>query len=207
MKLQVAIDRVSIEELFKLSKLLDGKVDIIEVGTSLIKDYGLNQLKTIKSYIKSSKVLYDIKTIDEGDYEFRKGFESNADILTVMASSSESTIDLVNKTTTEFNKEMFIDLLEVDDKKIKEISHYPHAIYGLHHSHDKSTNFDAARSVEEFHTKFPNIKRIAVAGGINLDQARKLAHQNKVDTIIVGGSIVNSDNPIAMADKFMEAIK
>lgn len=207
MKLQVAIDRVSIEKLFELSKLLDGKVDVIEVGTSLIKDYGLNQLKTIKSYIKSSKVLYDLKTIDEGDYEFRKGFESNADILTVMASSSESTIDLASKTTIEFNKEMFIDLLEVDDKKIKKISHYSHAIYGLHHSHDKSTNFDAAKSVDEFQKKFPSIKRIAVAGGIDLEQAHKLAHQSIVDTIIVGGSIVKSDNPSAMADKFMEAIK
>lgn len=40
MKLQVALDRISLDEAIKLSTKLNGNVDIIEIGTSLIKDYG-----------------------------------------------------------------------------------------------------------------------------------------------------------------------
>ena len=41
MKLQAAIDRVSIEDARHFVDFLDGKADVIEIGTSLIKDYGL----------------------------------------------------------------------------------------------------------------------------------------------------------------------
>ena len=44
MKLQVAIDRVSLDQAKEVVKKLDGVVDIIELGTSLVKDYGLLQL-------------------------------------------------------------------------------------------------------------------------------------------------------------------
>ena len=41
MKLQVAIDRVSLAHAITLAKDLDGIADVIELGTSLVKDYGL----------------------------------------------------------------------------------------------------------------------------------------------------------------------
>lgn len=44
MKLQVAIDRKSLAETTKLVQLLDGKADIIEFGTSLVKDFGMQSL-------------------------------------------------------------------------------------------------------------------------------------------------------------------
>ena len=40
MRLQAAIDRVSLEEAVALAEQLDGKTDILELGTSLVKDYG-----------------------------------------------------------------------------------------------------------------------------------------------------------------------
>ena len=40
MKLQAAIDRVTLEQAKDLARQLDPIVDIIEMGTSLIKDYG-----------------------------------------------------------------------------------------------------------------------------------------------------------------------
>ena len=47
MKLQVAIDRVSLEKAENLIEILGGLADIIEVGTSLVKDYGTLKIKRI----------------------------------------------------------------------------------------------------------------------------------------------------------------
>ncbi|NSA02826.1 3-keto-L-gulonate-6-phosphate decarboxylase [Clostridium beijerinckii] len=55
MKLQVAIDRVSLEKAENLVKTFDGLADIIEIGTSLIKDYGLLKLKDIISQKENPK--------------------------------------------------------------------------------------------------------------------------------------------------------
>ena len=41
MKLQTAIDRVSLSKAEEMVKTFAGETDIIEIGTSLIKDYGL----------------------------------------------------------------------------------------------------------------------------------------------------------------------
>lgn len=99
MKLQVAIDRVSLAHAITLAKDLDGIADVIELGTSLVKDYGLIALSDIKAEIKQSELLMDLKAIDEGVYEFNKGFEANADILTVMGSADLSTISAVYDVT------------------------------------------------------------------------------------------------------------
>ena len=40
MKLQVAIDRVKLDDAVRVANQLDSVVDIIEFGTSLVKDYG-----------------------------------------------------------------------------------------------------------------------------------------------------------------------
>ncbi|APX71813.1 orotidine 5'-phosphate decarboxylase [Companilactobacillus allii] len=207
MKLQVAIDRVTLDDAVKLTHELDGVVDIIELGTSLIKDYGLLALKDAPFNIHNSRVLYDLKTNDEGAYEFEKGFESNADILTVMAGSSLDTIKQVYDVTEKYNKEMLIDLLEVDNNKIKDITSFDNAIYGLHHSKDSKDSFDAVDTLDKFKKSFPEVKKIAVAGGIDLKQAKAISAQGIANTIIVGGKIVKTDNPVESAKQFMEAIK
>lgn len=52
MKLQTAIDRVTLSKAEEMVKIFAGKTDIIEIGTSLIKDYGLFALKQLNEYKK-----------------------------------------------------------------------------------------------------------------------------------------------------------
>lgn len=42
---------------------------------------------------KNSLLLADLKTCDEGAYEFKQGYEQGFDILTVMGSSSRETLE------------------------------------------------------------------------------------------------------------------
>lgn len=206
MKLQVAIDRVSLEKAENLIKIFDGLADVIEVGTSLVKDYGLLKLKELTSKTMTSQILGDIKTSDEGAYEFKQGFKQGFDILTVMGSASLETIEKCYEVSEESNGTMMIDLLECSDDKIKEISNFKNAIYCIHASIDREKLINPGKTVKEFKEKFPEVNRIAVAGGITLDSIPELNKYN-IELVIVGSAITGADNSIETAKQFKEAIK
>lgn len=206
MKLQVAIDRVSLTEAVDLASQLNGQVAIIEMGTSLSKDYGNEAIRQLKEVLPDSQLLADIKTIDEGQYEFEQGFKYGADILTVMGAASLATIELCEKVTKETNRTMMIDLLEVCESKIEALQVFDSAIFCLHNSVDKEEKWSVVETVAAFKDAYPQVKRLAIAGGIDLSQARELKEQGLMEIIIVGSSITKADDPVKEAEKFMEVI-
>ncbi|MFC6348250.1 orotidine 5'-phosphate decarboxylase / HUMPS family protein [Vagococcus carniphilus] len=207
MKLQVAIDRVSLEEAVNLSKRLDGQVDLIEMGTSLVKDYGIEGIKQIRNALSESDLLIDLKTIDEGAYEFKQGFTFGGDVLTVMGASSIETIRACYKVSREYQKTMMIDLLEVNEEKIKELEEFEEAVFCLHHSIDKVNDWHVLETISTFQKSFPKLKRLAIAGGIDLTQAKELNQQGLIEIIVVGSHITKSKNAVEEASKFMEELK
>lgn len=206
MKLQVAIDRVSLTTAVQFARKLDGIADIVEFGTSIIKDYGFYGIKAANVNLKHSLLLLDTKTNDEGQYEFEQGFKAGADILTVMGTAGPETLASVYEIAEQKNREVLIDLMGMSNNSILEIAKFPNAIYNLHNSHDAGKNANLLNLVSDFRKKFPTIKNIAVAGSIDLEQAKKLAVQNEVQEVIVGSKIVQSNNPINEASKFKEII-
>lgn len=206
MKLQVAIDRVSLTAAVQLARKLDGIADIVEFGTSIIKDYGFYEIKAANVNLKHSLLLLDTKTNDEGQYEFEQGFKAGADILTVMGTAGPETLASVYEIAEQKNRTVLIDLMGMDYNSILEIAKFPNAIYNLHNSHDADKNANLLNLVSDFKKKFPPVKNIAVAGSIDLEQAKKLAMQNEVQEVIVGSKIVQSNNPVNEASKFKEII-
>ena len=158
MKLQTAIDRVSLFDAEKLVKLFAGKTDIIELGTSLVKDYGLFALEKLNQYKKDSLLLVDMKTCDEGAYEFQQGYELGFDILTVMGNSSIETLEKCYEISESYQKYMLIDLLECSTEKIEQIKNFKNAIYCLHTSIDKGENKNIIEDIQRFQKEFPDIK-------------------------------------------------
>lgn len=206
MKLQTAIDRVSLEDAIALAKQLDGKTDILEMGTSLVKDYGNLAIEKLREVLPQTNLLVDSKTIDEGAYEFSQAFRYGGDIVTAMGAASVDTLQACYDVAQKENKTMMIDLLEVSDEKIEQIKLFPDAIYALHHSVDRKDHFDAAASVESFRQKYPEIKRLAIAGGIDLRQAQLLAEQGIIEVVIVGSKIAKAENPLQVVNEFMGAV-
>lgn len=206
MRLQAAIDRVSLEEAVALAKQLDGRTDILEMGTSLVKDYGNLAIQKLRAALTQTELLVDSKTIDEGAYEFNQAFRYGGDIVTVMGAASLDTLKACYEVAERENKTMMIDLLEVTDEKIEKIKDFPNAIYALHHSVDRKDQFDATASVEAFHKNFPTVKRLAIAGGIDLEQAARLAEQELIEVVIVGSKITKAENPLQSVNEFMGAV-
>lgn len=207
MKLQVAIDRVELKEAEMLAKELNGKTDIVEMGTSLVKDYGVAGMEAIRQVLTNSELLIDVKTIDEGAYEFKQGYKYGGDILTVMGAASIETIQACYEVSQKEQKEMMIDLLEVTDEKIAELLSFDDAIFCLHHSIDKKQNWNVTESIQTFRDKFPSIPRLAIAGGIGLEQTQALKEQGLTEIVIVGSNITKSINPNIETIRFMEAVK
>lgn len=134
MRLQVAIDRVYLERADEIIRLTGGYADIIEVGTSLIKDFGLaGSVGMLKGKYPEQCILADIKTCDEGEYEFREAYKAGCDIPTVMGFSSMSTLKACQRVADEYQKEYMIDLLEVPEDKLEELKkEFPEAIFCVH---------------------------------------------------------------------------
>lgn len=205
MKVQVAIDRVGLDKAIELVEKFNGVADIIEIGTSIIKDYGLLNLKELTLKANKSLILGDIKTNDEGAYEFTMGYNQGFDILTVMGSSSLETLQKCYDVSKEYNKKMMIDLIECSYEKIKEISRFDEAIYCLHTSVDKSNKNNIIDELRDFKLKFPSIRNIAIAGGINLDIIKSLKNED-INIIVIGSTITASRDPIKTLNEIKEAL-
>lgn len=204
MKIQLAVDRVSIDKAKSIIKEAEPYVEIIEVGTALIKDFGMNSISEIKSSFPDKTILADIKTIDEGAYEFKAAFLNGADIATVMGAASLDTISDCYQVAYELNKTMMIDLLEVDDEKIHQLKKFRDAIFCVHLASDKREgNLDTL--LKSFKEKFPEISNIAVAGGVSLDNIREIK-EAAVEIVIIGEAITKADDISKSAKEFREMI-
>lgn len=201
MKLQIAIDRVPLDQAESFVEKLTPYGDIMEAGTSLIKDYGVSALSALKKLAPGITLLGDIKTIDEGDYEFRQGYKSGADILTVMGASSVATIEKCYQVAEQMGREMMIDLLECVPEKIDCIINFPNAIYCLHTSVDKGATADPNGDILAFKKRFPSVRRIAIAGGINLEGIEKL-RESSPEVVIVGSGITKAGDMALAAQNF-----
>ncbi|WP_418969461.1 orotidine 5'-phosphate decarboxylase / HUMPS family protein [Alloscardovia omnicolens] len=197
MKLQVAIDRVDIARAEDVISTLAEHADIIEIGTSLTKEFGVRALQPLAEKVRAMsnapELLGDIKTCDEGAYEFNLGYDCGFDYLTVMGSSSIGTLQVCYESAQSHQAEMMIDLLECDDKRIESIAGFDNAVYCLHTSVDSGATADPVAQVAAFKQRFPQIKRIAIAGGIKEHQLAGLAREG-VEIAIMGSAITKADD-------------
>lgn len=204
MDLQIAIDRMTLKDTISLLEVVQ-EADIIELGTSLCKDYGIESVHTVKKNLTEGKLLVDIKTIDEGEYEFTQYYKAGADSLTVMGASSKETLDKCYEVSKKFGKEMVIDLLECSKSKISLIKDYPEALYCLHFSSDSKKKYSIKEVVSEFQKDFPSIKRLAIAGGINLSRLKELENTT-IERAIVGSYVTNSESAKEKIKEMKEVI-
>ena len=87
MKLQVAIDLLTTEAALELAGQVAEYVDIIELGTPLIKAEGLPVITAIKNAHPDKIVFADLKTMDAGELEADIAFKAGADLVTVLGAA------------------------------------------------------------------------------------------------------------------------
>ncbi len=210
MNLQVAIDRVSLDRALHLVGEVRAVADIIEVGTSLTKDYGMESIRWIRRILdedggRRPKVLADIKTMDEGAYEFEAAYAAGADYATVMGAAARATVEACYGVAQARERDILIDLLETSPERIAALQGLQNAVFCIHLPKDGPAS-DIVAKVNEFCQAYPGIERIAVAGGVTLDQVPLLA-KLPIEVCIVGSAVTGADNVRLAAETFAAAMK
>lgn len=204
MKLQLALDRLTREECLRLARETNEYIDIIEIGTGVIKEYGMSIIREMKGEFPNKTILADMKTCDAGKAETIQAFDAGADISTVMAFSSNNTIKEALGVAQEYGKEIMIDLLEVQSRQpVAELKELGADLVSLHVGKDNQNG-------KAFETKlFSLVKgldfKVAVAGGINIELLPAIISE-KPDIVIVGSAITKEIDSEKMAMKIKKQI-
>ena len=202
MKIQLALDRMEINEAIELTRKVEDSVDWIEVGTSLIKEFGMASVRDMKRAFPSKTIVADIKTIDNARYEFEMCFEAGADVATVMGVSPLVTIDACMEVAERYNKIVMIDLLNTTEQQKRELMKYKKAVFCEHVSKDQQEELGASNHGTVDKNIYGPDMTIAAAGGITLDSLQLLRKTLNPSIVIIGSAITKAENPTEAAAKF-----
>ncbi|TCN24196.1 3-hexulose-6-phosphate synthase [Mesobacillus foraminis] len=205
MKIQLALDRMTIPEAVGMAEKVAQSVDWIEVGTSLIKEFGVDSVKEMKRAFPDKVIVADIKTIDNARYEFEMCFEAGADVATVMGVSPLVTIDASMEVAGRYGRMVMIDLLNTSEEQQRELLKYKDAIFCEHVSKDQQEEM-GAKNQGRGSSIFSGERMVAVAGGITLSSLVQLQRTLKPEVVIVGSAITKAENPSESAAQFKELI-
>ena len=192
MRLQIALDMVSMEEALGMAEKIHDIIDIVEIGTPMIIKYGMQPVRCMKESFPQLTVLADTKIADGGEIEARYAIEAGADIVTVLAAAADNTITAKN-VVHKAGKELYVDLLGVPDliQRSKELEAMGVDYIGVHTAVDVQqsgiTPFNDLKKLSETVCN----TRIAAAGGITQDTL-PLAMFSHPDVIIAGGALTTA---------------
>ncbi|MFC7441796.1 3-hexulose-6-phosphate synthase [Laceyella putida] len=209
MKIQLALDRMTITEAIHMAEQVDFYVDWIEVGTSLIKEFGMESVRAFRSRFPDKFIVADVKTVDNAAYEFDMCFSAGADAATVMGTSSPATIETCVEMGGRHGRQVMIDLLHTTETQWKALIQYKEAIFCAHVSKDQQEMGKQQPSADQLHSivkRFGGLEqKIALAGGINLDSLPALI-PIRPDILIIGSAITKAFDPVVAARTIKEFV-
>lgn len=208
MKLQVALDLLSTDDAVNLLNDIAPYVDIIEVGTPLIKIEGLAVLREIKSRWPDKFLFADLKTMDAGALEAELALTAGADAVSVLAVAADGTIAGAVNAANKLGKSVVVDLIGVPPThrlaRIDELRKLGVGTVELHAGLDEQAQEGYSLPALLATIAGTDVK-FAVAGGITLDTVDIVAAAG-AETAVVGGGIYNAANPAATAKSLKEKL-
>jgi 3-hexulose-6-phosphate synthase len=206
MKLQIAMDVLTVEDALELAGKVAAHVDIIELGTPLIKAAGLSAVTAIKEAHPDKIVFADMKTMDAGELEADIAFKAGADLVSVLGGADDSTIAGAVKAAQAHNKGIVVDLIGVADKvnRAKEVRAMGAEFIEFHAGLDEQAQpgYDLTGLLtagEEARVPF------SVAGGVKLSTINAVQRAG-ADVAVVGGGIYSAADPAQAAKELRAAI-
>ncbi len=200
MRIQLAIDDLTLAEALVLCREVAGYVDIIEIGTPLLLAEGLHAVRVIREAFPDHELLADTKIMDAGAYESAMAFNAGADFCTVLGVTDDSTIKACLEVAAARGKAVFVDLICVADvaERTRAIEALGVHEIAVHTGVDRQT-----RGITPF-AEFLDVKgasassTISVAGGVNQDTAADYL-KAQADIIVVGAGITRATDHFAAA--------
>ncbi|MBD3306547.1 3-hexulose-6-phosphate synthase [candidate division KSB3 bacterium] len=207
MKLQLALDLVTLAEARAILDEVHDLIDIIEIGTPLIIREGVRAITEIKQHHPSRDVLADIKIMDAGEHEAKLALDAGADIVTVLGAATDTTIQKATATTHAYQKKVMIDMIAIQDvaPRARQIEALGVDYICVHTASDvQAQGHNPLEDLKSLQHAL-NKARAAVAGGINLDMVQTILPYQP-DIVIVGGAITTQQQKRPAALAIREAI-
>jgi 3-hexulose-6-phosphate synthase len=207
MKLQVAMDVLTTTDALALAGKVAPHVDIIELGTPLIKAEGLRAVTAIKKAHPDKIVFADLKTMDAGELEADEAFKAGADLVTVLGVAGDSTIAGAIAAGKAHGKGVVVDLIGVSDKvtRAKEVTALGAEFVEMHAGLDEQ-----AEEGFTFQTLLNDGESsgvaFSVAGGVSIKTIADVQAAG-ASVAVAGSAIYSAADPSVAAAELRAAIK
>ena len=200
MLLQIAFDKP--EHLALLPQMKEF-ADIIEIGTPVLKRFGISAISTARELCQDVIVLADTKTVDGGQLEADMVFGAGAAFMTVLSCASDATHQTVGDRAAAFGATVIVDTITESGKQqlLPAGIVFPDSFgYVAVHSptdarlagNTSTSHIDAVRHMHDLGFK------VSLAGGIGPDTLDAvLAVEPEI--LVVGSAITESANPKEIA--------
>lgn len=207
MQLQFAMDTLTTDAALELAAAAAPSVDILELGTPLIKAEGFRAITAIKQAHPDKIVFADLKTMDAGELEAGEAFKAGADLVTVLGVAGDSTIAGAVKAAKEHGGGIVVDLIGSPDKAARaaEVVALGAEFVEMHAGLDEQAEegFTFSTLLDEG-TK--SGVAFSVAGGVKLDTIASVQEAG-ARVAVAGAAIYGADDVAAAAAELRAAIK
>jgi 3-hexulose-6-phosphate synthase len=189
MKLQIALDTCNPKEALAILHDVADYIDVIEVGTPMIIEYGMEPVRAISKEFPNKLVLADTKIMDAGEYEADIAFKAGAQIVTIMGITHDETIKGAVKAAKNGNGKVLADMMCVQnlEERAKELVELGVDYICVHTAFDVQNKQSPFDSLSRVQNKVGS-QHSAIAGGINIHSVDKVI-PFKPEIMIVGNGI------------------
>ncbi|RUM54707.1 MAG: 3-hexulose-6-phosphate synthase [Marinomonas sp.] len=207
MKIQLALDDITINDAFSLLDQVHNYIDIVEIGTPLIIRDGMAPIREIKKRYPDLLVLADTKIMDAGAYEAKIAFEAGADMITVLGVTDTLTIQGCLEAAKPYSGVVVIDMICVNNlsEKVKQLESFGVNALAVHTGVDQQaagrTPLDDLIEIKAASKS----SRIFVAGGIGLSTINQYFSAG-ADVAIIGSGICKAKAPVLEAKNIAAAL-
>ncbi len=206
MKLQLSLDTVDIQTALRIIEKTVESINIVEIGTPMIIEYGMEPVRAVKARFPGLCVLADTKIMDAGAYEAKMAFDAGADIVSVMGFSHDETIAGAVESAKKAGGEILADMMCVPDMaaRAKRIVELGARYVCVHTAVDVQSTSDPYEELVVVQ-KAVGSAHAAIAGGISVKSVGKVLPY-KPEIVIVGGGITSQPDIAAAAAAIRKAL-
>lgn len=200
MLLQLAIDQ---PDALPIARQVADLVDIMEVGTPLLKRFGLASISTVREIAPHVPVLADTKTVDGGGLEAEMVFGAGAMFMTVLACAAAATFGAAAAVAEKHGAYLVFDGIAGGMDRLDPTA--PYAARGrmlaVHAGFDARE--DGQASMAENQAMVASARGrgygVTLAGGIDRSNLERYV-ELRPDVIVVGRAITTAPDPRGAAE-------
>ena len=205
MKIQLALDLLDRQQALDVVREAGPWVDIIEVGTSLLKLCGTGIVDDIRAICPDKPLFLDMKIIDGPEREAMLMAQCRTEYYSMLAVASDTAVKKVLAVARANGAQVVFDLQSVPDpvQRARELKALGATLLCVH------KNNDCGDDPEEAFRELLQVREatglpIALAGGINLTTLPAIKQQLNPAIAIVGGAILHASSCSDAANAFQQ---